>query len=200
MRGPRAEGGGATPDVRYTLLRLPPPLLLQTGKIKRRPEPGELAWGCAEVAGVDAALAHQRLDADLQIERLADDRGCLQGAPVRARDQAHDACRRKLLHQPQRLPPARRGQRRLGDAGIDPGLREVMVPLRFRMPDQDHERRFQPPRGGGMRRRSCSTASGGSGETSSNSASIVGGAPPSGRPGLTPWPATRTSRWWRTCR
>jgi hypothetical protein len=84
------------------------------------------------------ALAHQRLDLDRDPEALADDRGGLERAGVRARQQPLDPRvgqrRRDLL----RLAPADLGQRRVGDARVDARQVERGVEERLAVADEVH--------------------------------------------------------------
>ena len=93
---------------------------------------GQSALSCAarraEIAGEHAALAHQRLDRDPEVERAGDDRRGLERAPVGARDQPRDARRGELAARAAR--PG--GDRRSVSAGSGmPGSIRVREKCRF---------------------------------------------------------------------
>src|SRR5690606_3493769 len=149
-----AKRRAAPAQAHLAFRRNAPPALLETAEVEVRPEQRELLGWRALVAGEHAALAHERLHRDRQIEPFGDDGRGFESAPIGTDHQSPDLRLGQLPCQLRRLAPAGAGQRRIGNAGVDARAREMPVPLRLGVTHQNHGRRPQWPRGGGM---SCSS-------------------------------------------
>jgi len=92
----------------------------------------------AEVLEGWVGLADERLDRDRQVEFLGEDPGGLQGPAVRAREQPADSLTAQERGCRPRLGRTALGERRIGQAGVDPARPEPAVPLGFGVAQEEH--------------------------------------------------------------
>ena len=141
MAGSLSKKSSAIVDLGLALLKtqrhvIVPPGLVEMRKIQSRKAALEHVARRADVAMKGSALAHQRLDGDINAEMAGDDLGGFDGARIGARQHARNAVGGELGRRIGSLSAPLIGQFRVRNTGIDARSRVNRVEFRLAMANE----------------------------------------------------------------